>query len=1052
MEISAQNLKIFSYQITPGECPQIIPVHKQTSNVKREVEDGTSDVSRSNILNQVTDVYITLDRRSTYEMSNSEIQPPEILKIKHLSDRGVRFISANASGIFAITDSHELLQSQTNVDEDRNCEVGFKSAIDLLDVIHTSCGLNHTVIIAARGSDFHVLSSGSNLYGQLGLGSIEGTTSFKPVKFPKSQRFIQVETGTNFTFILTDTCDLWGFGHNNHGQLGIDTGTEIVRVPTLVSSLEGIPIISVAAGLYHSLALSNTGLVFASGNNNHGQLGGSSNGITKKFSLVETLSDVFIVFITAHENYSAAIDEFGTVYLWGESWGSSHRTISLQSPEQFVDVALGNDGRFAALSSSNNLYEFGYYSQPGVQMKKIAHVQFPQCPFYRVFSGGDFFCVLAGKDRPIPLLSLQYDCDIKTLLPPSRVNLKDRLRAPLKCLFLASIHLPCLVTLPIAKQVISSVFSSLGLLNGSFLLDKFYENRINIECGIDINSLVGMYDQLLQAPNKVLLQTMISSFTYLLGEIIQKSLPIQKPLCLRFLIFGLLFPSVEQCKDCIDFWKNLVTVIAKLRSSQVLAQWLSEINQSSLRRVLVSLKDFLSALTEETHLYSPIVVTTIDTLEIVWFASTRSKKLPFDVFYHERINKLLDIQAELEAYSSPGNKWCYCKKAPWLLSADTKTRFVRLNSRQLMNQQQAIAMSRAREFWGIDPIVSPLDLYLVLHVDRNRLITDTFLQIASLKSPEVDLKKPLKVVFKGEPGVDAGGVQREFFQLIVEQLFDKEKGIFSQTREFLWFNPNATDPSSHQYLFLAGVVCGLAIYNGNLLNVRFPIALYRKLRGLTVDINDMEEFEPQLVRSLNNILEYTGDVENDMCLTFDYLGTPLFEGGNDLAVTNENRHDYVERVVNHILNNSIILQFDAFKAGFLQSAGSEVLSLFRPEELALLIAGREELDFKALENNTKYEGFCPISATVKAFWRIVHNRLTEEEKKKLLYFVTASPRAPIGGLGTLPFVIARDGEPSHIPSSHTCFFMLVLPDDPNEETLYKKLLIALDNAEGFAFK
>jgi hypothetical protein len=116
------------------------------------------------------------------------------------------------------------------------------------------------------------------------------------------------------------------------------------------------------------------------------------------------------------------------------------------------------------------------------------------------------------------------------------------------------------------------------------------------------------------------------------------------------------------------------------------------------------------------------------------------------------------------------------------------------------------------------------------------------------------------------------------------------------------------------------------------------------------------------------------------------------------------------------------------------------------------VAGREELDFVALEAKTRYEGYTPDSPAVRAFWHIVHTRLTDLEKRKLLYFTTACPRAPINGLGSVPFVIGRDGDPNHVPSSHTCFFMLVLPDDPDEDRLYHKLKIAIENAEGFAFK
>jgi hypothetical protein len=157
-------------------------------------------------------------------------------------------------------------------------------------------------------------------------------------------------------------------------------------------------------------------------------------------------------------------------------------------------------------------------------------------------------------------------------------------------------------------------------------------------------------------------------------------------------------------------------------------------------------------------------------------------------------------------------------------------------------------------------------------------------------------------------------------------------------------------------------------------------------------------------------------------------------------------------VAEYLLEISVVSQFNEFRKGFLQAAGSIVFDLFRPEEIALLIAGREELDFVALEKATKYEGYSAESESVRAFWRIVHRRLTDSEKQKLLYFVTSSPRAPINGLGSVPFVIARDGDPRHIPTSHTCFFMLVLPDDADEERMYRKLKIAIENAEGFAFR
>ena len=69
----------------------------------------------------------------------------------------------------------------------------------------------------------------------------------------------------------------------------------------------------------------------------------------------------------------------------------------------------------------------------------------------------------------------------------------------------------------------------------------------------------------------------------------------------------------------------------------------------------------------------------------------------------------------------------------------------------------------------------PPNLYCVLRVRRDNLLYTTLSQLTSKSD---DLKKPLKVVFEGEEGVDEGGVRKEFFQLIVRQLFDVNYGNF----------------------------------------------------------------------------------------------------------------------------------------------------------------------------------------------------------------------------------------------------------------------------------
>ena len=108
------------------------------------------------------------------------------------------------------------------------------------------------------------------------------------------------------------------------------------------------------------------------------------------------------------------------------------------------------------------------------------------------------------------------------------------------------------------------------------------------------------------------------------------------------------------------------------------------------------------------------------------------------------------------------------------------------------------------------------------------------------------------------------------------------------------------------------------------------------------------------------------------------------------------------------------------------------------------------MSFYDLEEGTLYEGFETSSQVVLDFWDIVHNEMTEKERRLLLTFATGSDRAPIKGLGELKFVIARAGPNSdQLPTSHTCFNHLLLPEYDSRTKLKKNLMLAITQSEGF---
>jgi len=321
-----------------------------------------------------------------------------------------------------------------------------------------------------------------------------------------------------------------------------------------------------------------------------------------------------------------------------------------------------------------------------------------------------------------------------------------------------------------------------------------------------------------------------------------------------------------------------------------------------------------------------------------------------------------------------------------------------------------------------------------------------------------DLKKPLKVQFVGEEGIDEGGVQKEFFQLIMSQIFDVNYGMFTWDEDLrvYWFNRSSLE--NEREFELIGILLGVAIYNGVIPDIRFPHVVYKKLMQQSLTLADLKMAFPSLGANMQQLLDFEGDVESTFALCmqvcYEEFGErrsfDLTPGGGDIAVTSHNRDEYVRLYTRYLLEDSIERQFNAFTRGFHSVCGGDCLQLFRWEELELLICGSPVLDFEALERVAQYDdGYSRDHPTIVLLWQTIHE-LPLELKKKFLFFSTGSDRVPIKGLGNLNFVISRNGtDEARLPSAHTCFNHLLLPEYTSKETLLGQLMKAISDTEGF---
>ncbi|KAJ4024069.1 putative E3 ubiquitin-protein ligase [Fusarium irregulare] len=449
--------------------------------------------------------------------------------------------------------------------------------------------------------------------------------------------------------------------------------------------------------------------------------------------------------------------------------------------------------------------------------------------------------------------------------------------------------------------------------------------------------------------------------------------------------------------------------------------------------------------------------------------------LPTTDFYNSMID-YTDLVADFENWESRKSKFTFCQY-PFLLSIWAKNHILEHDARRQMQ-------SKARDAF-FDSIMSrkAINQFLELNVRRDCLVDDSLKAVSEvIGSGSEDVKKGLRITFSGEEGVDAGGLRKEWFLLLVREVFNPDHGLFlyDEDSQYCYFNPNSFETSDQ--FFLVGVVMGLAIYNSTILDVALPPFAFRKLIAsapthgtgasahpkppMRYSLEDLAEYRPRLARGLRQLLEYEGNVEETFCLDFvidtDKYGTqvqvPLCPGGERIPVTNSNRREYVDLYVRHVIDVSVTRQFEPFKRGFYTVCGGNALSLFRPEEIELLVRGSDEaLDINSLRGVAEYNNWGNKSPdgsepVIGWFWE-TFQEATSQDQRKLLLFITGSDRIPAMGAAVLPIKISCLGEDEgRFPIARTCFNMLSLSRYASKERLEQMLWTAVRESEGFGIK
>ncbi|XP_063566125.1 probable E3 ubiquitin-protein ligase HERC4 isoform X8 [Gorilla gorilla gorilla] len=879
-------------------------------------------------------------------------------------------------------------------------------ALDAQNIVAVSCGEAHTLALNDKGQ---VYAWGLDSDGQLGLVGSEECIRV-PSCFPKIMcvdslvricsglsygrirnikslsdiQIVQVACGYYHSLALSKASEVFCWGQNKYGQLGLGTDCKKQTSPQLLKSLLGIPFMQVAAGGAHSFVLTLSGAIFGWGRNKFGQLGLNDENDRYVPNLLKSLRSQKIVYICCGEDHTAALTKEGGVFTFGAGgYGQlGHNSTSHEINPRKVfelmgsivtEIACGRQHTSAFVPSSGRIYSFGLggNGQLGTGSTSNRKSPFTVKGNWYAYNGQclpdidseEYFCVkriFSGGDQSFSHYSSPQNCgppdDFRCPDPTKQIWTVNEALIQ-KWLSYPSGRFP----VEIANEI-DGTFSSSGCLNGSFLAvsnDDHYRTGTRFS-GVDMNAARLLFHKLIQPDHPQISQQVNEK----MGQIIQYD---------KFYI--------HEVQELIDIRNDYIN-------------WVQQ------------------------------------------------QAYGMDV--NHGLTELADIPVTICTY-------------PFVFDAQAKTTLLQTDA--VLQMQMAIDQAHRQNVSSLFlPVIESVNPCLILVVRRENIVGDAMEVLRKTKN--IDYKKPLKVIFVGEDAVDAGGVRKEFFLLIMRELLDPKYGMFRyyEDSRLIWFSDKTFEDSD--LFHLIGVICGLAIYNFTIVDLHFPLALYKKLLKKKPSLDDLKELMPDVGRSMQQLLDYPeDDIEETFCLNFtitveNFGATEVKElvlNGADTAVNKQNRQEFVDAYVDYIFNKSVASLFDAFHAGFHKVCGGKVLLLFQPNELQAMVIGNTNYDWKELEKNTEYKGeYWAEHPTIKIFWEVFHE-LPLEKKKQFLLFLTGSDRIPILGMKSLKLVIqSTGGGEEYLPVSHTCFNLLDLPKYTEKETLRSKLIQAIDHNEGFS--
>ncbi|XP_024591916.1 E3 ISG15--protein ligase HERC5 isoform X2 [Neophocaena asiaeorientalis asiaeorientalis] len=888
----------------------------------------------------------------------------------------------------------------------------------------------------------------------------------------EKNNIIQITCGDYHSLALSKGGELFAWGQNSDGQLGVGRIFDSVPTPQIVEHLSGVPLVQISAGEAHSMALSMSGNIYSWGRNDCGQLGLGHTDNKDSPSLIEMLDNQKVEFLACGGSHTALLTKGGLVFTFGAGKYGQLGHNSTQNElrpclvtglvgKRVTQIACGRQHTLAYVSDLGKVFSFGS-GKEGQLGNGGTHNQLIPCPMklsskqeltFESHTSEKELIMIAGGDQSI-LLWVEKEnpyVNLRRRIPTLNEGTVKR--------WIADVGTKQWQN---TKREIREIFSSPACLAGSFLRERIAEETMSLQ--LDLNAARDTFKELTQK------DWITNTITTCLRDTLLKNLPFHSPHQEALGVFFLL----PECPVMHDYnnWESLVVpfaeVLYKMRgqSSEVLEEYWASLQESAFIRLVQMFKTAVIAQlnywagTAESNYH---IKTLLEMLKKLHRVNQTKCQLPENIFKVNELTHLLDFYED--AY----------RRSIWKMDSDTSVDihypvifshfpfiFNILSKIKLLYADSLLKIQeqRWRACMSLAGIVeqerSELALLptFCLTVRRSHLIEDVLNQLNQLENE--DLRRELQVSFSGEIGYNSGGVRAEFFRCLFEEMTRPEYGMFTYPEEasYMWFPVKPKFEKKNYFFF--GVLCGLCLFSHNVANIPFPLALFKKLLDQVPSLEDLKELSPVLGKSLQTLLDDEGDDFGEVLhihfnVHWDKHDVDLIPNGSHITVDRANKRDYVSKYVSYIFNISVKAVYEEFQRGFYRVCNKEIIKFFHPEELKDVIIGNTDYDWETFEKNARYEqGYDSSHPTIVMFWKALH-KLTSEEKKKFLAFLTGTDRIQLIGLKTMKitFRCPEDLNEKDPIRAQTCFSVLYLPKYSTMERVEEALQVAINSNRGF---